>query len=420
MGVAARIFLLAVTWAAAIPAQAGEFKAGVATAEITPPVGVPMWGYAVRHDAPSRAIRDPLFARALVLAEGSTKVLIVSVDLGRPPTRMHMAAIRQRLSTLGIQHVLVVASHTHHGPILEVEDVPDARSPYTRWLDDRICELAIQADRASMPARLGASVKLCDLNRNRQSRLAGAPVDQTLSVIRVETREGTAIATLVNFAAHPTMLDAKLMEFSAEWPGAMAKRVQAATGAPCLFLQGASGDLSPKLPKPGTFEDFGAALADEVIDLSAKTQCVGDRLDLRGVREEVQFRCLLKISDPLVKFSLQSVFFQALVAHYEREYREGVRAEVSTVLLTDQIGLVGFSGEMFCGHALSLRRRARVEHLMVCGYCNDYQQYFPTIEAIAEGGYGTAPPVANAEAGAGEHMTDRALMQLFKLRGQFP
>ena len=86
-------------------------------------------------------------------------------------------------------------------------------------------------------------------------------------------------------------------------------------------------------------------------------------------------------------------------------------------MLDGKLGLVGVSGEFFSGHALSLRRRARLEHLLFCGYCNDYQQYFPTIEAVTEGGYGTSPPVAMAEVGAGERVMDRALMRLYRLRG---
>jgi neutral ceramidase len=405
---------------AATNARAGELKAGAATADITPPVGIPMWGYAVRHDAPSVGVRDELYARAVVLDDGDEKLLIVSLDLGRAPARASTARIRERLRAQNINHMLLVASHTHHGPVMELDDIPDVKNPYTRTVEDRICDLAAKALKDAAPARVGVAAKLSELNRNRHSKRADAPVDKTLTVLRVETTDGKPIATLVNFAAHPTMLDAKLLEFSAEWPGAMAKRVQEATGAPCLFLQGASGDLTTKPPQSGTPDDFGAAVAEEVLAQSKTITCNIDRPNLKAMREEFRFPCLLQVGDPLVKFSLQSIFFPGLVAFYEREYREAVRPEVTTIVLTDQLGLVGFSGEMFCGHALSLRRRARMDHLLICGYCNDYQQYFPTIEAISEGGYGTAPPVAVAEPGAGERMTDRALLQLYKLRRQVP
>jgi hypothetical protein len=54
------------------------------------------------------------------------------------------------------------------------------------------------------------------------------------------------------------------------------------------------------------------------------------------------------------------------------------------------------------------------------GYCNDYQQYFPTIEAAGEGGYGADPAVSPVEVGAGERMIDQALVHLYKMRGKLP
>jgi hypothetical protein len=44
--------------------------------------------------------------------------------------------------------------------------------------------------------------------------------------------------------------------------------------------------------------------------------------------------------------------------------------------------------------------------------------YFPTIEAVAEGGYGTEGYSAPAQLGAGEQMMDRALVYLYQMRGR--
>lgn len=56
---------------------------GVAEVDITPPVGLPMWGYAARS-GPSRGVLDPLFARALVIEVGEQRFALVTLDLGRP------------------------------------------------------------------------------------------------------------------------------------------------------------------------------------------------------------------------------------------------------------------------------------------------------------------------------------------------
>ena len=69
-------------------------------------------------------------------------------------------------------------------------------------------------------------------------------------------------------------------------------------------------------------------------------------------------------------------------------------------------------------HALGLKKRARLEHLLFLGYCNDYHQYFPTIEAVSEGGYGTGKEVSPVEVGAGERIIDRALLDLYEMAGK--
>src|SRR5438128_1639055 len=99
-------------------ATAAELHAGAATVDITPPVGFALWGYAARHDKPSQGVLDPLRARALVLAAGKVRIAVVSLDLGRAPTRQSMAAIRKNVKEAGVEHAFLVASHTHHGPVI--------------------------------------------------------------------------------------------------------------------------------------------------------------------------------------------------------------------------------------------------------------------------------------------------------------
>jgi hypothetical protein len=368
---------------------------------------------------PSQGVLDPLKARALVLEVGSERLAIVSLDLGRPPTRAHMAAIRERVRAAGVNNILLVASHTHHGPVLELDTWPDPQSPYTAKLDQQLGDLILAAVKNLAPARWGIASHETQLNHNRHSKRPDAPVDRTLSVVRVETLDGLPIAHAVNFAAHPTMTDAKDRRFSADYVGAFAALVEQETGAPCLFLQGAAGDLSPRQPAGvrGPVE-FGRALGKEVMELAKTIRCEESKQPtLKVATEEFTFKPRLDVSNPLVKAALGQAFFPDFIAFYEREYRDGIRPQLTVAVLDGRLGIVGVSGEFFCGHALSLRRRARMENLLFCAYCNDYHQYFPTIEAVTEGGYGTSPPVAMAELGAGERVIDRALMRLYRLRG---
>ena len=98
-------------------------------------------------------------------------------------------------------------------------------------------------------------------------------MDRELLVLRVEDHEGKPIAHAVNFAAHPTMTDVKVRKFSADYPGALADLVEKETGAPCLFLQGAAGDLSPDPGAEAGPEKFGQAVGREALALARTIHC---------------------------------------------------------------------------------------------------------------------------------------------------
>ena len=97
-------------------AQAPTLEAGVGRADITPPTGYYMMGW-VRSDALSTGQQSRLYARAVVLREGSRKIALVAEDLNGIPGGV-MAAAANLDSDIGFSqtNVLDSASHTHSGP----------------------------------------------------------------------------------------------------------------------------------------------------------------------------------------------------------------------------------------------------------------------------------------------------------------
>src|SRR5262245_32163678 len=136
---------------AAGSAQGAELEAGAAKADITPPIGFPMWGYAARHDKPSVGVLDTLFARALVLKAGDAKIALVGLDLGRAPTRDSMQRIRDALKKDGFTELFLVASHTHHGPVLELDTWPKPEKPYTCELEEKLIASSRKPTRPACP-----------------------------------------------------------------------------------------------------------------------------------------------------------------------------------------------------------------------------------------------------------------------------
>lgn len=408
----------------------GGIRAGAAVIDITPPAGLPLWGYGGRRDLPSMEARDNLEASVLVLefnpgggAPGrqpaKKRLAFIGLDMGRAPGRSTMKKLRAAvLARAGVENLFLVASHTHHGPCMELEKT-GATARYIAKLVDKIAAAAAAAVKSLKPAKMAVVSREVALNRNRHNRRKNAPVDRTLSVLKVVGLDDSPIATVVNFAAHPTTLPAFMMRYSADYPGILKDKVEKTLGGTCIFLQGAAGDLSVRDSGGGT-ERYGAALAKEVIALARSAKpVVPPRPGLSILSEEMRFKEMrIDLSDKLTYLKYSLAFFKGLVDAYVEEYSEGVRPQLSVAVLNGEVAIVGVSGEVFCAHALRLRQRSGFKSLLFLGYCNGYHQYIPTREAVAQGGYGADPLVSPVAIGAGERIMERALFHLRNLRGK--
>jgi neutral ceramidase len=405
-----------------------SFKAGVARREITPREAVPMWGYGDRHDKLSEGVLDPLYAAALVIQTGTQKLAIVGLDLGRAPAEASLQRIRQRIKAeAGIEYSFIAGSHTHHGPVLELSDAPgkgkgrfDAALRYYAQLEDAIVASIVEANQKLAPAKFATgSTQLANFNRNRHTKLEPKPSDRDLAVMRFDDMQGKPLAVLVNFTAHPTMLPSSLLKFSADYVGALKAALEKESGAPAIFMQGASGDQSVNKGAYKDHQEFGQALAREAVKLAQSLQPQEVKQPALQVREErFKFVSRTDLANPAIRGLYEKAFFPELIPNFIDEYTDGVRPRLTVALLNNEIALVGASGEFFSNHAIRLKERSRVKQLFFFGYCNGYHQYFPTIEAVAEGGYGADNQVSPVAVGAGEQMMNAALVWLYQMLGK--
>jgi neutral ceramidase len=388
-----------------------------------------MWGYGDRHDALSTGVLDPLHADALVLDCAGKKLAIVSLDLGRAPSERSLQNIRKRIKEeAGIEFSFIAGSHTHHGPVLELSDEPgkgkgkfEAALRYYPVLEENIVAAILEAASKLAPARMATGVVQLDgFNRNRQTKIEPKPVDRDLTVLRIDDNSGKPLAIVVNFTGHPTTIPSSVLKFSADYVGAMKNEVTSRTGAATLFMQGASGDQSvlPDGPRKG-HEAFGKALGDEAVKLASSLEPKEVANPSLQVKEDrFRFSSRIDFSNPLVLAAYQKAFFPELIPNFIDEYADGVRPRLTVAMLNGDIALVGVSGEFFANHALRLKTRARVKQLFFFGYANGYHQYFPTIEAVAEGGYGADQGVSPVAVGAGEQIMNTALLWIYQMMGK--
>ncbi len=418
------ILLLFVTF----PATADTFRVGYAMADVTPQVPMPMWGYGARGDALSEGVRDPLHVKTLVIEAGDDRLALVGLDMGRSPMDASMDNIISKVKEVGVGHVFVVGSHTHHGPVIELRDEPgmgrerfDAEVlAYPDFLENSIVGTIREAAENLQEARIGWATQDIDMNRNRHSDFEPRPRDPELAVVRFDDADGEPIAVMVNFAAHPTMHPAEDLRFSAEWPGEMMNAVETAMGTNCFFMQGAIGDLTTRrTPGVEGIEEFGQVLAEKVVTLATGIETsVPEEPGIQAIMKRYEFKSRVPVDNDFLLEMYRQAFFPELVNTKITEFKNSmVRPSLTVALLNNEVAMVGGSGEFFSAHSVRLKKRFRGELSLFFGFCNGHQLYFPTIEGAAEGGYGADPQVAWIEVGASEKMMDDALRILYQMRG---
>lgn len=240
---------------------------GVARRDVTPPVGIysRSWG-AATHDV-AEGVHRPLTATAGVfapLAGGGPTLALVALDVGWFPYGPDERALREAImdrSGLGEAEVLVQLSHTHAGANTNsrIENRPGAEliAPYLETLTAQVCDAVAEAQATATEAFVTYGQGRCGLAANRDFWDAEAEryacgydpdgaADDTLLVARVADPGGRTLATLFNYACHPTTLAWENRLLSPDYIGGAREVLETAFDAPALFLQGAAGELAPR------------------------------------------------------------------------------------------------------------------------------------------------------------------------------
>ena len=261
---------------------ASRLIAGAASVSITPPVGVDLMGY-LRRSEPARGYGQPMEATALVLDDGTTRIVLVGADLVGA-SGAWAQTIRDRIgAAVGApaHHILLNSQHTHAAPptpgwakIGGDADWNEEEVRYGDAVGDLVVSAAVEAARRTRPARVGFGRTIAEgITVNRRQRVEGGTIlgwnpdeqcDRDVAVIRVDDEAGGAICTVVAFASHPVVIGPDVPEASSDFVGPLRARVRAWTGGECVFLQGCAGNIVPFESfhtEPGPERLFGERLA---------------------------------------------------------------------------------------------------------------------------------------------------------------
>lgn len=413
----------------ALSAGEQELKAGFGTVDITPDVGANIPGGFLPN--PNKGVRDPLYAVACVVTDGTTPVALVGID-ELFVTKRTVAQARERIeknTRIPGASVLIAASHTHSGgPIascLGSESDPAyeakvangiAQAVEEAWGSLRKCEVGIGLGKedtisfnrrflmkdgreATHPGKPGTKF------HDQIVRPAG-PIDPDVGVLAVRTLNSpkapdpaAMMGVVVNFACHCTVVGGN--QISADYVGHLRKSLKAVYGdaVQVVFLNGACGDLT-QVDNNSTAREFGVEHA----------AMMGSKLAAEAVRTINRMSWLKTLSTstatetvpvrirPEPDAAAESPTFGLGSGHnevYEAE-RKLVAAERAATpeipcevqgLRIGPLGIATNGSEYFVEYSLRMKQASPHRYTWFVELANEYIGYVPTAQAFVGGGY---------------------------------
>jgi neutral ceramidase len=461
------IALWTALWVAPAAVWAAGMEAGVAVADITPPLNYRMCGYF--HERLSTAAHDPLMARAIVLREGRRQAAIVLCDLIGFPRELtvHVRRVAQEKTGIPADNILLAATHTHTGPLYagamrkHLHDLavasggsdPAEKVDYPALLIEKLVRVIVDAQAAVEPVMLSAGVG-CEkkLSFNRRFHMKGGgpvrfnpgkmnpnilrpagPIDPDVGVLLfLRAADGQPVALLTVFALHLDTVGG--LEYSADYPYYLEQSLRGELGDRfvSLFGNGTCGDINHfdvSHPRP----QHGHEEAERIGRRLAAT--VKSTLEDSDAIQETSLDVRMEVVDvPLKRFGEEEVAWakEAMkkVHTPELPFLDRVKAyniaavqllggdtlpmAVQVFRLADDVAVVALPGEVFVDLGLSIKRKSPFATTMVIELAHDAPGYVPTRKAFAEGSYETVN--SRIQPGGGEMLVDAALRLLDDLK----
>jgi len=413
-------------------------RIGFARAEITPPPGIyaRLWGSA-KHDI-AEGVHQPMLATCMILASEKTGTWLVLIALDlialwqEEVDRIRSALMGQ--FGLQPQQLMLHVSHTHSSPNLSrrYADRPGGQliAPYLDSLPDRLGAVVAAARADLFRGTLTWGYGTCGLafNRDALDPASGrgvcglnpaTPADHTLLVGRAVDSAGRIRGVIVNYACHPVSLGGANKLLSPDYVGPMRALVERETGVTCLFLHGASGNLTPRRSYEAVTEaaeQNGRELGFAALATFSALLPPGRSLDYRGIEESGTALGVWTTSDKVdVSELLEADILYARLQLKQFPPREQILAELKVtkerylierldraLAMRDRIGsntvgtllvtlwrvgeafLVATTGEPYSEFQVALRNRFPDSAVAVLNLTNGATSYLPDAAA-----YGT-------------------------------
>jgi hypothetical protein len=421
---------------------ARQFRAGAATSNITPWLGVSINGNF--PDAKATNIHDELHARCLVLDDGETQIAFVVCDSCLIPRQIFDEAKRRihERTGLPVDRMVMSSTHTHSAPASADIYDSEAAKDYIPFLTTRIVDGVCRAMHNLQPARIAWGVgSVPDQVFNRRWKMKpgtvihnpfggldqvqmnprianpallepAGPTDPGVTFISVQSTNGAPIALLADYSLH-YVGGFPSGEISADYYGAFADRIQQLIGADHqeipfvgMMCNGTSGDVNNtnfRVPHsdPIPYHHM-RVVADEVageVFRVYKTLQYQDWAKLRMEQTEINVGVrrptaaeVTRARDILAKYDGKKSKHLSEIYAQETLYLNDYPAEVPLIIQAMRIGDLGIATvpcEVFAQTGLDIKAHSPFKPTFTIELANGWNGYLPTPDQHPLGGYET-------------------------------
>ena len=423
-------------------------QVGVASVDITPPLGTEILGYFSRRVAED--IHDPLEAVAMVVDDGQQQVAVMVLDLCILK-REDIDIARTRAAELtGIpgQNMCISCTHIHQGPATVTVFNTTRDEAYVQWAMHKAADAVRLAQMRLRPAAVGyAAGRVPEVNHNRRwwlkdgtvvmhprpasperVRPAGPDNPELMVVGFIDPGTGQPLSALVNYALHYVGTPAALT-ISADYAGALRRTLECwmGEGFRAIFVNGACGDIfwvdtdkpAPEYPTPFFhIERVGRLLAAEavrqwnnILDWQSDGKVAAAWREIpfrrREATDEQMKQARQMLAGPPQPDNREWVYANELMRLAQEPVERPVPLQA---LRIGPVGLAAMPGEVFAEIGLAVKRLSPFEHKVIAELANDWAGYIPTDIALREGSYETRlATVSKASPGTAELWTQTAV-----------
>jgi hypothetical protein len=280
-------------------------RLGIAQVDVTPPIGIESGVWGASKKSRSEVVHHGLFVTAVAREDqNGSKKYIVGIDLCVLGCLECAENLLLKISAqLDIEQndLLFSSSHSHSTPLPCIHRSRKDGHELVPAFIEQVIEGTVKACKEAASKIVDVDITWaygkCDLAVNRDLPCGTHEVvgfnpdivaDDTLAVGRIADRSGKIVGTIANYACHPTTLAWENRAISPDYVGEARKMIQDETGAPMLFLQGASGDLSPRNQYSGETDladKNGSNLGYSILATLASMQSPAHELRWQGIVE---------------------------------------------------------------------------------------------------------------------------------------